>query len=159
MGKEYNKNIEPSYLMYLDANNLYGWAMSIKLPVYGFKWVKDLSKLNESFTKNYDKNSDKEHFLEVDLKYPKKLFNGVAHFLRERKKIEKCNKLVCTVQDKENYIVHIRLLKQALNQGLILKKVRRVIQFNQGAWLKQYIDMNTELRKEAKNELKKISLS
>ena len=80
-------------------------------------------------------------------------------FLPERKKIEKCNKLVCTVQDKENYIVHIRLLKQALNQGLILKKVRRVIQFNQGAWLKQYIDMNTELRKEAKNELKKISLS
>ena len=63
-------------------------------------------------------------------------------------KIRKCNKLVCNLYDKKEYIVHIRALKQALNYGLILKKVHRVIQFNQEAWLKPYIEMNTKLRTE-----------
>ena len=76
-------------------------------------------------------------------------------FLPERKKIGKCNKLVCDFHDKKNYVVHIKALKQALNHVLILKKVHRVIQFNQKAWLKPYIDMNTKLRKEAKNEFEK----
>ena len=76
-------------------------------------------------------------------------------FLPERKKIGKCNKLVCDFHDKKNYVVHIKALKQALNHGLILKKVHRVIQFNQKAWLKPYIDMNTKLRKEAKNDFEK----
>ena len=53
--------------MYLDANNLYGWAMSQKLPVDGFKWVKELLKFNKDFIKNYDENSNKEYFLEVDV--------------------------------------------------------------------------------------------
>ena len=75
--------------------------------------------------------------------------------LPEGKKIEKVKKLVCAVQGKENYVVHIKALKQALNHGLILKKVHRVIQFNQEAWLKPYIDMNTKLRKEAKNDFEK----
>ena len=70
-------------------------------------------------------------------------------------KIEKCNKLVCKIQDKGKHVVHIRALKQALNHGLILKKVHRVIQFNQEAWLKPYIDMNTKLRTEAKNGFEK----
>ena len=61
----------------------------------------------------------------------------------------------CNFYDKENYVVHIRSLKQALKHGLILKKVHRVIQFNQEAWLKPYIDMNTELRKKAKNDFEK----
>ena len=74
-------------------------------------------------------------------------------------KTDKCNKLVCNLYDKKNYVVHIRSLKQALNHGLILKNIHRVIQFNQKAWLKEYIDMNTELRKQAKNDLKKTSLS
>ena len=97
--------------------------------------VKRLSECNsiefsEPFIKNYDENSDKGYFLEVDVEYPKKLFNGVAlnlhedlPFLPERKKIKKCNKLVCNIQDKENYFVQIKALKQALNHGLILKKV------------------------------------
>ena len=108
--------------MYLDANKLYGWAMSQKLPVNGFKWVKDLSKFNESFIKNYDENSDKEYLLEVDVEYPKKLFNFHRDlpFLPERKKIKKCKKLVCTIQDKENYTVLINALKQALNHRLTL---------------------------------------
>ena len=76
-------------------------------------------------------------------------------FLPERKKIGKCNKLVCDFHDKKNYVVHINALKQTLNHGLILRKVHRVIQFNQKAWLKPYIDMNTELRKEAKNDFEK----
>ena len=70
-------------------------------------------------------------------------------------KIGKCRKLVCNLYDKKNYVVHIRSLKQALNHGLILKKVHRVIQFYQEAWLKLYIDMNTEYRKNAKNDFEK----
>ena len=67
-------------------------------------------------------------------------------------KINKSNKLVCNLYDKNNYVVHIRSLKQALNYGLMLKKVHGVIQFNQEAWIKEYIDMNTELKKQARND-------
>ena len=88
--------------------------------------------------------------------------NGIAFnlhtdllFLPERNKIKKFNKLVCYIRDKENYVVHIRALKQALNHRLILKNVQRVIQFNQEVWLKPYIDMNTKLRTEAKNDFEK----
>ena len=70
-------------------------------------------------------------------------------------KTNKCSKLVCNLYDKNNYVVHIRSLKQALNHGLILKKVQKVIQFNQEAWLKDYIDMNTELRKQVRNDYEK----
>ena len=88
--KNYNKNIESSYLMYLDANNLYRWAMSQQLPVNGFKWVKYLSKFNEIFIRNYDENSDKEYFHKVDIGYPKKLFNFHKDlpFLPERRKVK-----------------------------------------------------------------------
>ena len=70
-------------------------------------------------------------------------------------KIDKCSKLVCNAQNKENYFIHIRALKQALNNGLKFKKVHRVIQFDQEAWLKPYIDMNTKLRMQAKIEFEK----
>ena len=120
--KNYDKDIS-SYLTYLDANNLYGWAMSQKLPVNGFKWVNKLLKFIESFIKDCNENSDRGYFLEVDVEYPNKLFNlhKYFRFLPDKMKIEKCNKLACDIQDKENYVVHIRALKQALNQGLILK--------------------------------------
>ena len=131
--------------------------MSEKLPVNWSMWIKYLSEFNESFIKNYNKNSDKGYFLEVDIDYPKELFNFHKDlpFLPERKKVEKVEKLICSIEDKEKYVIHIRALKQALNHGLILKEVHRVIQFNQEAWLKLYIDMNTKLRKEAKNEFEK----
>ena len=84
--KNYNKDVISSYLMYLDANNLYGWAMSQKLPVNGFKWVEKLSRFNEIFIKNYNENSDIGYFLEVDIDYPKELFNLYKNlpFLPER---------------------------------------------------------------------------
>ena len=110
--------------MYLDANKLHGWTMSQKLPVEGFKWIKKLSKFDERFIKNDDENNGKGYILEVDVKYPKDLFNlhSDLPFLPERKKIKKCKKLVSNIHNKENYVVHIRALKQALNHGLILKK-------------------------------------
>ena len=85
--KIYYKNIISPYLMYLDAKNMYGWAKSQKLPVNGFKWIKDLFHFNEDFLKNYDENSNKGYFLEVDVEYPKKLFNSHKDFsfLPERK--------------------------------------------------------------------------
>ena len=155
--KNYDKNIESSYVEYLDANNLYGWAMSQKLPTNSFKWVEDLSQFNENFIKNYDENSDIGHFLEVDIDYPKRLFNlhKDLPFLPERKKVEKVEKRICSMQDKKKYVSHIRTLKQALNHGLKLKKVHGIIQFKQKAWLKVYIDVNTERRKKAKNEFQK----
>ena len=67
----------------------------------------------------------------------------------------KCKKLICSLYDKKNYVDHISSLKQALNHGLILKKVHRVIKFNQRSWLKEYIDMNTECRMNAKNDFEK----
>ena len=155
--KNYDKKIESSYLTYLDANNLYGWAMSQKLPVNGFKWENDLSRFNEDFIKNYNENNDIGYFLEVDIEYPEQLWSSHKDlpFLPEGRKLDKVEKLVCGIQDKEKYVIHIRALKQALNHGLILKDVHRVIKFNQEAWLKPYIDMNTKLRKEAKNEFEK----
>ena len=87
--KNYDKDITSSYLLYLDASNLYGWAMSQKLPVNGFKWVKILSRFNERFIKNYNENSDIGYFLEVDIDYLKELFNlhKDLPFLPERKKL------------------------------------------------------------------------
>ena len=120
--KNYDKNKAFLFLLYLDANNLYGWAMSQKLPIDNFKWIEkdDLLKFDENFIKNYDENNDKEYILEVDIEYPKNLrkLHSDLPFLPERMTINNCTKLVCKVQDKENYVVHIRALKQALNHGL-----------------------------------------
>ena len=109
---------------------------------------KNVPKFDEEFIKSFDEDSNKGYILEVDVEHPKDLHNlhSELSFLSERMKIKKCNKLVCNLYDKKEYVVHIRALKQALNHGLILKKVHRVIQFNQEAWLKPYIEMNTKLR-------------
>ena len=72
-----------------------------------------------------------------------------------KKKLEKIEKLVCSIEDKKKYVVHISALKHALNHGLTLKKVHRVVQFNQKAWLESYIEMNTLTRKKAKNDFEK----
>ena len=120
----YDKNRESSFLIYVDANNLYGFAMCKKLPVDGFKWVDDLSIFTEDFIKNYDEESDIGYLFVVDVEYLKNLhmLHSDLPFLPERIKINKCDKLVCNVNDKENYPVRILALKQALNHGLKLKK-------------------------------------
>ena len=153
----YDENKESLYIQYLDANNLYGWAMSQKLPINNFKWLKDVSRINEEFIKNCNENSSKGYIFEVDVKYPKKLHDSHSDlpFLPKRIKIDKYKKLVCDLHNKKKYVVYITSLKQALNHGLKLKKVHRIIEFNQKAWLKPYIDMNTELRKLAKDDFEK----
>ena len=139
--KKYNKNNESSYLIYLDANKMQTF----------------LSRVNEDFIKSDNENSDVRYFLEVDVEYPKKLFSSHKDlpFLPERKNLENFEKLVCSIEDKEKYVIHIRALKQTLYQGLILEDVHRVIKFNQEAWLNPYIDMKTKFRKEAKNDFEK----
>ena len=99
---------------------------------------KSISKFDEDFIKNYDEYSNKAYILQVDVTYSKDLHNlhSSLPFVSERMKIKKCNKLVCNLYNKKECVVHIRALKQALNYGLILKKVHRVIQFNQETWLK-----------------------
>ena len=117
----------------------------------------EINEINEEFIKNYNENDKKGYIIELDVKYPKKLhdLHSDLPFLPERMEINKCKKLVCNLYDKKKYVVHIKSLKQALNHGLKLKKIHRVIEFNQEGWLKPYIDMNTELRKLAKNDFEK----
>ena len=104
--KNYDENEESSFLEYLDANIIYGWAMPEPLPVNGFDWMGDLSKIDEDFIKNYDKDSDKGYILEVDIKYPKNLrdLHSDLPFLPERMKIDKSNKLVCNLYDKKTML-------------------------------------------------------
>ena len=83
----------------------------------------------------------------------------IYHFYLKEGKLKKIEKPVANLNDKTEYVIHIRTLKQALNNGLVFRKFHRVIKFNQNAWLKAYIDMNTDLRKKQKMILKKIFLS
>ena len=122
--KTYDKTKESIFLMYVDANNLYGWAMCEKLPIDSFKWETDLSIFTSGFTKNYDQHSDMGYIFYVNFTYPKELheLHKDLLFLPDRMEVNKVNKLVANVRDKKNYVIHIYLLKQALNHGLILKK-------------------------------------
>ena len=138
--------------------------MSQKLPVNNFEWIKDTSQFNEDFIKNYNEESNKEYFLGLDVQYIEKL--QVSHndlpFLpermkineNERMKIKKVEMLVANLHDKIEYV--IGNFKQALNHGLVLKKVYRVIKLNQIARLKPYIDTNTDQKKKkSKNDFEK----
>ena len=108
--KNYDKNNESSNTEYLEASNLQGWAISQKFPVNGFKWVKKLSRFSEIFIKNYNENSDVGYFLEVDFDYPKELFNlhKDLPFLPEINKVEK---LICSIENKEKYVIHLKFYK------------------------------------------------
>ena len=133
--------------------------MSKKLPVNGFRWLDsdEINEINEEFIKNYNESDNKGYIFEVDVRYSKRLhdLHSDLLFLPERMEINKSKKLICNLSNKKKYIIRVNSLKQALNHGLELKKIHRVIEFNQKEWLKPYIDMNTELRKDAKNDFEK----
>ena len=159
--KNYDNTIDSLFIEYIDANNLYGWAMCKKLPIDNFMWEQDLSILTNDFIKNYNENSDKGYLFHVDITYPQEIRELYADlpFLPDKMQVNKVNKLVANVHDKNNYVIHVYALKQALNHGLVLKKVYEVISFRQEAWLKLYIEMNTALRTQAKNYFEKDYLN
>ena len=174
--KEYDDKAPSKYIMYLDANNLYGWAMSQYLPTGGFRWMtqKQIDKTNLAL---YKEDSKKGLILEVDLKYPNKLHNLHNDYPLAPEKVkvtenmlsDYCkriadkysistglvHKLIPTLSKKEKYVLHYRNLQLYIKLGLKVSKVHRVLEFDQSPWLKQHIDYNTEKRKNAKNDFEK----
>ena len=174
--KEYDEKAPSKYIMYLDANNLYGWAMSQYLPTGRFRWMtqKQIDKIDLA---KYKEDSKKGMILEVDLEYPEELhdlhndYPAAPEKVRVTKEMlskycknisEKfglstglVSKLIPTLGKKEKYVLHYRNLQLYIDLGLKVSKVHRVLEFNQSPWLKQYIDFNTEKRKNAKNAFEK----
>jgi len=169
----HNPGEENSYLMYLDANILYGWAMSQPLPYRDFKWLDP----KEVLLDNYHENSYKGIILEEDLEYPEELHDlhndypcapekivvtdhMLSDYCRQIKNLHgnssgNVSKLIPTLCDKKKYVLHYRNLKLYLDLGLKLTKIHRTLEFKQRTWLKTYIDFNTEMRKDAKNSFEK----
>ena len=158
MGKNFNKNELIKYLMYLDANNLYGSAMSEKLPIHSFKWLSsgEMEKLfNNQVVQIWEKTPC---ILEVDLEYPEDLHDLHNDYPFCPEKVECKNgveKLIPNLRNKTKYVIHYKNLIQCLKAGLKLKKIHRGIKFIESAWLKPYIDKNTNLRTQAKNNFEK----
>ena len=172
---DYDESKPNSYIMYLDANNLYGWAMSKPLPKSGFKWKRVMPTEEEIMNKK--ENAKNGWILEVDLEYPAELHKEHNSYplAPEKKVVKKENmsdyqknlikeldlkppdskKLLLTLEDKNDYVVHYENLKFYLKQGMKLKRVKRVLEFEQECWMEPYIRMNTEFRKQAKNDFEK----
>ena len=121
------------------------------------KWLDDIERIDEEFIKEYNEISDKGYVIEAYVDYPHELhdLHSDMPFFLERMVINKTKKLVCNLHNEKNYVAHINVLKQALDHGLKLRKVHRVIEFDQEAWLKKYIDFNTDLRAKATNDFEK----
>ena len=152
MGDKFNSNEPSKYIQYLDANNLYGWAMSKPLPTHGFKWMKT------SELETWELHSC---ILEVDLEYPKKLhdLHNDYPLAPEQIVVNKFEKLIPNLWNKKNYVIHYENLKQYLNLGLKLTNIHRGIKFKESQWLKKYIALNTDLRTKAKDIFKLINNS
>ena len=146
--KDFNPEKPSTFIPYLDANNLYGWAMCEPLPVGGFEWV-DEKEFND--WRNFP------CILEVDLDYPKELhdLHNDLPLAPERIIVNNVEKLIPTLNKKEKYVIHHRNLKQYLQMGLKLKKIHRIIKFKEEAWLKPYIELNTKLRANGMNDFEK----
>lgn len=158
--REYDENDPTSYLVYWDANNLYGWAMSQYQPYGGFRWMseQEIQKFN---VLNVRDDSDIGYFLEVDVEYPAHLHDkhNDLPFLSENipppnAKIRN-TKLIANLYNKSKYVVHYRNLKQCIRNGLKVQRIHRILSFQQSDWLKKYIDLNTNLRKQATNDFEK----
>ena len=158
IGHSFNKNKLKKYLMYLDANNLYGCAMSEKLPIHSFKWLTsgEMEKLfNNQVVQIWEKTPC---ILEVDLEYPENLhdLHNDYPFCPERVECKNgVEKLIPNLRDKTKYVIHYKNLIQCLKAGLKLKKIHRGIKFIESEWMKPYIEMNTNLRTKAKNNFEK----
>ena len=174
--KNYNPEVESSYIMYLDANNLYGWAMSQSLPTGDFKWL-DPAEYEDFILENYTDDTKKGVILEVDLEYPKELHHLHNDYPLAPEKIlitddmlspyckglkdsgnissGRVHKLVPNLMNKEKYVLHYRNLQQYLSLRMKLTKIHRVLEFKQKPWMKKYIDFNAEMRKIAKNSFEK----
>ncbi|XP_044578974.1 uncharacterized protein LOC123261446 [Cotesia glomerata] len=157
MGKDFNPEEDESYNLYLDVNNLYGSAMSMPLPQGSFTWENNISE--ENISSLFTSNESTGYILEVDLEYPKDLHElhkdmplCPEHFTPPD---GKTSKLATTLHPKKNYVIHYKNLEQCLQLGMKLVKVHRVLKFAQSAWLKPYIDKNTECRQKATNEFEK----
>ena len=160
--KDFNPDKPSKYIQYLDANNLYGWAMSQSLPTHGFKWMPNLTKENVlnilEKTNNSMNNTDKKGFIfEVDLEYPKELWESHNDYplAPEKMKVNGVEKLISHFKPHKNYVIHYRNLRQCLEMGLRITAVHRGISFNQSPWMEPYIRKNTELRKTAANSFEK----
>ena len=155
---DFNKKEASKYLMYLDANNLYGWAMSQKLPVHSFKWMtnKEIENLfNNQIVQVWENTPC---ILEVDLIYPEELhdLHNDYPLCPERVECDKgVKKLIPNLRDKNNYVIHYKNLIQCLRLGMKLKKIHRGIKFIECDFMKAYIDKNTSLRTQAKNNFEK----
>ena len=147
--KDGDLNKELSYFNHRDVNNLYGWTMSQKLPVNNYEWIEDTSRFKKISEKATMKKMMKAIFWKLMFNIPKnsKNFIMILPFLPERMKIEQVEKLVTNLHEKTNYVVHIRNLKQALNHGLALENIHRVIKVNQNALLNTYFNINTKLKR------------
>lgn len=150
----YDPSLPNKYIMYLDATNLYGYAMSQYLPISNFIWLSN-DEIEKLDILNVSNTAEKGYVLEVDLDYPENLhdFHNDFPFCPENFKppSSKHIKLIPNLNNKRNYIIHYTLLKQCIQNGLKLVKIHRVVQFNQSPWLKKFIDLNTKLRNESKN--------
>ena len=158
MNEIYDPSKESTYIQYLDANNLYGWSMSKPLPTHGFEWMSEseLTSLQDSSASAANWES-MPCILEVDLDYPEHLHDMHNDYplAPERMAIDGVDKLVPNLSNKKNYVIHYENLKQYEKLGLKPTKIHRGIKFEERAWLKEYIDLNTNLRTKTNNEFEK----
>ena len=142
--EEYDPSLPSKHIIYLDVNNLYGWAMSKKLPTHGFRWMKQTQLENWENT---------PCILEVDLEYQHDLhdLHNDYPLAPEHLEMNGVEKLIPNLYNKEKYVLHYEALKSYVKYGLKITKIHRGITFQQSAWLKDYIDMNTKLRTQSKN--------
>ncbi|KAJ8909922.1 hypothetical protein NQ315_017226 [Exocentrus adspersus] len=154
----YDPSKPDSYIMYLDATNLYGAAMKDHLPTGDFRWVNE-QELENFNCLDVEDNSPKGYVLEVDLEYPQNLHDthDQLPFCPEQftPPNSKLPKLIPNLHDETKYIIHYKNLKQCLKYGLKLKNIHRILEFSQSTWLGSYIDLNTRLRNAANNEFEK----